>query len=135
MHTRVQKLMLFAVLSAAAPAYAHHSFAMFDAAKMVSYSGTVKTVEWANPHVWISITVLEKGVDVPYSFECGAIAVLKRGGWTRGLINPGDKVTIASHPYKDGRAGGSVDHIVLSDGRQFMAGDGLPDALRPPGVE
>ena len=44
-------------LSAAAPAFAHHSFAMFDRAKVANMSGTVKEYEWTNPHVWIHVTV------------------------------------------------------------------------------
>jgi len=124
-------LFIFAGVS---PTYAHHSFAMYDTVKTVTFKGTVKTVEWTNPHVWISIDVIDAGAPMTYSFECGAVAVLKRGGWTTGLIKPNDSVTIVSHPYKDGRAGGSVDHLILSDGRQLAAGDGLPDALRPPGA-
>ena len=40
----------------AAPALAHHSFAMFDREKVVNITGTVKEYEWTNPHVWIHIT-------------------------------------------------------------------------------
>ena len=34
----------------AAPAFAHHSFAMFDSDKTVTVKGTVKELEWTNPH-------------------------------------------------------------------------------------
>ena len=39
------------------PASAHHSFAMFDATKEVTMSGTVKEFEWTNPHSWLRVTV------------------------------------------------------------------------------
>ena len=38
------------------PVLAHHSFAMFDPEKRMTQTGTVKELEWTNPHVWIHIT-------------------------------------------------------------------------------
>ena len=44
----------------AAPALAHHSFAMFDRDKDVTMSGTVTEFEWTNPHVWIHVSVPDR---------------------------------------------------------------------------
>ena len=41
------------VLAPAAPALAHHSFAMFDQSKIVTLEGTVHEFQWTNPHAWI----------------------------------------------------------------------------------
>jgi hypothetical protein len=132
---------IFAALAAAwlaawsLAAQAHHSFAMFDMTKTLSYKGTIKQVQWTNPHVWVELTVQEKGQPVTYSFEGAAIAVLKRVGWTRDSVKAGDVVTLVGHPYKDGRPGGSIDHLILPDGRKLGTGDAIPGALRVPGVE
>jgi hypothetical protein len=120
---------------AADPAYSHHSFASFDASRMVSYKGTVKEIQWTNPHVWIELTVMEKGVPITYGFEGAAIAVLKRVGWTKDSVKAGDAITVVGHPYKDGRPGGSIEHVVLADGRQIGTGDAIPGALTVPGVQ
>jgi hypothetical protein len=120
---------------AAVPVYPHHSFASFDASKTVSYKGTVKDIQWTNPHVWIDLTVMEAGGPVTYGFEGAAIAVLKRVGWTKDSVKAGDTVTVVGHPYKDGRPGGSIEHVVLADGRQIGTGDAIPGALTVPGVQ
>src|SRR5271170_3098470 len=36
-----------------APALPHHSYAMFDRTKLAVQSGTVRTFEWTNPHVYL----------------------------------------------------------------------------------
>ena len=41
----------------AAPAFAHHSFDMFDAERTVTIQGTVKEFEWRNPHAWLPVLV------------------------------------------------------------------------------
>jgi hypothetical protein len=35
--------------AASPPAAAHHSFAVYDATKMLTVNGTVKTFQWTNP--------------------------------------------------------------------------------------
>ena len=41
----------------ACPVQAHHSFAMFDKTRVVTVQGTVRKVEWTNPHVYIFVEV------------------------------------------------------------------------------
>src|SRR5690348_3208320 len=136
MKTRHATLLFGALLFAlAASVQAHHSFAMFDMSKTVQYQGTVKELQWTNPHVWIELTVQEKDGPVTYSFEGAAIAVLKRVGWTKDSIKAGDVVTVVGHPYKNGKPGGSIDHLILADGRKLGTGDAIPGALRVPGVQ
>jgi hypothetical protein len=123
------------LLLAVRPVYSHHSFASFDVSKSISYKGVVKEIQWTNPHVWIQLTVMEGSAPVTYGFEGAAIAVLKRVGWTKDSVKAGDTITVIGHPYKDGRPGGSIEHVVLADGRQIGTGDAIPGALTVPGVQ
>lgn len=123
---------LLAIASWASVAVAHHSFAMFDSTKSVSQKGTIKELQWTNPHVWIHLTVQENGKDVVYDYEGAAVAVLKRVGWMKDSVKAGDVVTVVGHPYKDGRPGGSIEHLVLADGRKLGTGDAIPGALVVP---
>jgi len=132
---RLAALAAALLLAFAVTAQAHHSFAMFDMSKTVSFKGKVKELQWTNPHVWVELTVDEKNGPVTYAFEGAAIAVLKRVGWTKDSVKAGDVVTVVGHPYKNGKPGGSIDHLVLADGRKLGTGDAIPGALRVPGVE
>jgi hypothetical protein len=98
-----------AVALAAAPAFAHHSFAMFDSTKNVTLEGTIKEFQWTNPHSWVQIVAKDaSGKDVEYSIEGGSPNGLSRQGWKRTSLKPGDKAVLVMHPLKDGTAGGSL---------------------------
>ena len=99
-----------------APAFAHHSFAMFDNAKTVTIEGTVKDYQWTNPHSWVQLMVKDPatGKDVEWSVEAGSPNGLARQGWSRHSAKPGDKASIDIHPLKDGSAGGSLISMTVN---------------------
>jgi len=123
----VMALAICAAVSGAAGA--HHSFAMFDNTKKIDVKGTVKEIQWTNPHVWLEMVVNENGQQKTYDFEGGAVAVLKKFGWTKDTVKAGDTITLTAHPFKDGKAGGSIDFVTLADGRKIGGGDGIPGAV------
>src|SRR4051794_6085872 len=59
------------VLGAAAPALAHHSFAMFDNDHQAKLEGTVTHFQWTNPHVYIELeTLAADGAAKKWTIEC-----------------------------------------------------------------
>ena len=84
-------LLLLLWFAAAAPALAHHSFAQFDTERTVELSGTMRALEWQNPHAWIWIDILKADGSTEWQFG-GGPSTLPRDGLTRNLIQPGDKV-------------------------------------------
>jgi len=52
---------LAAMLGAAPAASAHHSFAMYEPTKTLTFKGTVKTFQWTNPHVILWVLVQPDG--------------------------------------------------------------------------
>ena len=94
----------------AGAAAAHHSFAMFDQAQTKTLVGTVKQVQWTNPHIWVQVLVPDQKSGSPqeWSIEGGSPNALSRQGWRRSSIKEGDAIEITIHPLKDGTNGGSM---------------------------
>jgi hypothetical protein len=99
------------------PTRAHHSFAMFDADRTVTLSGTVREFQFTNPHCFIQLLVDDAGKTVEWSVEMAAPAHLVTSGWTRSTVKPGDKVTVVIHPLREGSQGGSFVSATGADGR------------------
>jgi hypothetical protein len=107
-----------ALLAAAVPAGAHHSYSMFDATQNVKLSGVVQTFGWTNPHSYIEVVAPNaKGVPEKWGVECTSPAVLARAGWRSSTLKAGDQVTITIHPLRSGELGGSFVSVQLPDGR------------------
>ena len=50
-----------AAAAASWPAFAHHSFAVYDRTKVLTLKGDVKTFQWTNPHCVIWFVVKPEG--------------------------------------------------------------------------
>ena len=106
----------------ASQALAHHSFAMFDPDKTITKTGTVKELEWTNPHVWLHIMAPDDtGKQVEWSLEMQAVQQATSGGWRADIVRPGDKISIEFHPLRDGSRGGELLNATLADGRKLQA--------------
>jgi hypothetical protein len=104
-----------------APAFAHHSTAMFDMEKTVALNGTVKDFQWTQPHTWIVFDVPgAAGAQDEYGIEGMSPSYLGRNGWSKHTLNPGDKVTLSIHPLKDGRKGGFDASVTWPNGQTMF---------------
>jgi hypothetical protein len=98
---------LCAAAISVAPLAAHHSAAMFDDEKVLELNGTIKEVQWTNPHIWIQVVVDNNGQKTEWSLEGGSPNSLSRNGWRATTFKAGDAVTVRLNPMKDGSAAGS----------------------------
>jgi len=104
-------------LAAGAPAYAHHSAAMFDATKTVTMTGAVKSFTWANPHASIEmVSVDDKGAQQVWNFECSTPNILVRKGWSINSFKPGDMIKVTAHPLHDGGQAGLIMNVTTAGG-------------------
>jgi len=91
--------MIFGLCVIFAPTYAfsHHSFAAeFDGSKPVTLTGTVTKIQWMNPHAYLYVDVADEqtGDVTNWAIELGSPNGLKRNGWQRTSVKPGDVLTI-----------------------------------------
>ena len=119
MTIRVLSLAAIAAGLFALPAAAHHSFAMFDGEKTITLSGTVKEMEWTNPHSWVHLMVAEGGKMIEYPLEMQGTGQAIRLGWKPDSVKPGDKVTVEIHPLRTGGHGGQLLTVVLPSGQKL----------------
>jgi hypothetical protein len=119
------------LLIGATTAVAHHSFeAEFDAKSTIEFTGTVKTIEWVNPHGFVQVDVAnDDGTVATYRIIIGAPISLYRQGWNKDSVLPG---TIVS--FKGSRARNpnsrNVDGVVKGpDGQELWRGEGPRGSL------
>jgi hypothetical protein len=116
-----------AMLAAAVPALAHHSFsAEFDGSKTFVVKGVLTKVEWTNPHIYLYLDVSGPGGKVQqYAFSSGPPAALHRAGIKKNDFQIGQAVTITGAPAKDGTQHlGWLKMIKYADGHVFVYRDG-----------
>jgi len=126
-------LVIVALLTAAVPAMAHHSFAAeYDSTKPIELKGTVTKVEWANPHIYYYVDVKDKNGKVTnYAVEGGTPGQLYRQGWRKDSLKVGDEVTVSGFRAKDGSNHVNGRRVTLPDGKRVFGGsadDGGPGA-------
>jgi len=112
---------LVAVLFAATPAFAHHSFAAeFDAQKCSDITGVLTKVAYENPHsyVWVDVKNAAGKVEAN-TFQLSSPSNLKRGGATYGVLNGnvGKTVLVRGCASRNGEPNRfAASFIKLSDG-------------------
>jgi hypothetical protein len=154
MSPRVVFLAAGLILGFGGVAAAHHSNAAYDMDHPQTLEGTVKTVNWTNPHITFVVEPDAKNTDaksadeknaVPVSadasagttasavaspstwvFEVSSPGVLTRSGWTKRSLQPGDHAVFNYAPLRDGNPGGFLLKVMLPSGQE------LSYSLTPP---
>jgi hypothetical protein len=122
------------LLAGMAPVAAHHAVsAEFDSTKPVALKGTIKKIEWTNPHIYTNVEVKEPdGTVVVYRVEGAAPNTLFRQGWRKDDLKIGEPVTVNGIRAK---AAGSLNigqaTITTADGRKIY-GQGAGGGARGP---
>jgi hypothetical protein len=106
------------LLAVATPLLAHHSFAMFDNSRKITLKGVVREFQWTNPHSWVQLLVKnEKGETEEWTLEALSPNVLRRMGWKRNSLKPGDDIVVIFNPLRDGSHGGNLVTVTMANGQ------------------
>ena len=126
-----------ALIAGTAALGAHHAVsAEFDPSKPITIKGTIKRIEWTNPHIYTNVEVKEPdGTVVVYRVEGAAPNTLFRQGWRKEDLKIGEPVTVngirakAADSLNVGQA-----TITTADGRKIYgqgAGGGARGPVQP----
>ena len=102
---------------------AHHSFASeFDRDQPFEIEGSVKSVEWTNPHGWLHVDVEEDGQTVTYDLELPSPNALIRQGWRRNDLQPGDRIRVTGFRARTRFHVGRANEISRDTGEPIFGG-------------
>ena len=104
-------------------AHAHHSRAMFDLTRNITYRGVVKAYEWKNPHTSIVVKVGEDAKDKStvgtWNIEASSVSVMAAGGWAKSTLTTGDRITVVAHPNRNGSRDALLFYVIVPDGKRL----------------
>ena len=113
---------------------AHHSTAAeFDKGKPITFTGTVRKVQWMNPHIYTLVEVNSADGSMVYSVEGGPPNSLYRQGWRMDSLKIGETVTVTGLRAKNAASmhvGQAT--ITTTDGKRVFDGAGPAHAVAQP---
>jgi hypothetical protein len=117
-------LVIVALLLSSVALFGHHSeAAQFDTSKPIKVTGTVKKVEWMNPHVWFYVDVKDQnGATTTWGFSGLPPGMAVRKGFTKDTLKIGETIVVQGFRAKDGSNNASGLSVTFSDGRQVFPG-------------
>src|SRR5947208_10040520 len=112
------------LMALAVPVVEHHAFsAEYDSTKPITLRGTVKKMEWINPHSWMTLEVKAADGKVElWEVETGAPNSMFRRGFNRDSLPVGTELVIHGYQAKDGKNRDNGGAITFSDCRTLFLG-------------
>lgn len=108
-----------ALLLGVVPALGHHAVqAQFDFNRPLVLKGTVKRMEWINPHTYLHLDVKDDSGKVrTWALESNSVEALRKVGVVRNAIKFGDALVVNIYQSRDGSDSGFMVGLTLGDGR------------------
>ena len=95
-------LLTFGVVAVAAPVLAHHSFAEYDDKTRVTITGTLKSLNFVNPHIGYELDVRnKKGKVETWKVAGPAPSAWRAAGWVKSDFAIGEEMTLTGFPKRE----------------------------------
>ena len=96
--------------------FAHHSIeGSFDTTTEMTVEGEIIEFQWTNPHIWVWMNVEGPDGVTRWGLEGMSPNFLRRRGWDKNALKPGDHVRVLIFPLKNGQAGGTFLRVTFED--------------------
>ena len=119
MKTSLAAIVLLALVLAAIPLSAHHSWPV-NMEKLVTVKGTVTDFTWENPHPMMTLEVkTDDGKVEKWQVGGPAINRMEANGWTKTTVKAGDVITGTGYQFSDGQKIIRLERVVLPDGKEM----------------
>lgn len=120
------------ILTVAVPALAHHAVAaQYDMDKQGEWTGTLKKMEFINPHSMLHLDVTNPdGTKTEWVFQTTAVGALRQRGLARtgpGSLEVGAKYTVKGFPARNGNPMGFMKTLVFPDAKEVLFWFGDPN--------
>ena len=108
----MKKLMTAAALAIALPvaAYAHHGWSSYDANKVLTVKGKLRTLSWANPHGMATMDWQGKR----WTVVLAPTSRMEARGLSQAMMAPGKPVTLVGYPKLDGTAEMRIERVIAA---------------------
>ena len=128
-------LALCASAAVAAPAWAHHSFAMYDQTVTKTLTGKLtRYVPGANHAQLLFVVVdndgnpvMKDGKPMQFGVETGSAIAMARSGVTVKTMAEGSFITVRFYPLRDGRDFGALAGMLVTCGNAMPKGGCTPE--------
>jgi len=102
------------------PVFAHHSTLPFDGKHPTTIRGVVTEYDWRNPHSYVHLDVKDDAGNVEHwIIETESVILLRRLGWTKDLLKPGDAISSTGARSKNGARIMRCKVLDLPNGREL----------------
>ena len=127
-----------AALGFSTSALAHHGFGLFDRSKDAVITGTIKSIDFVNPHSYLYLDADQQGGGtIAMRCEMRAATLMRRSGWSKEMFIPGARATIYGFMHRQDPGSCYLEDIKIGEAAELNRNDqiehsGLDTSERPP---
>jgi len=113
-----------AALGFSASTFAHHGFGLFDRSKDAVITGTIKSIDFVNPHSYLYLDADQPGGGtIAMRCEMRAATLMRRSGWTKEMFAPGARATIFGFMHRQDPGSCYLEDIKIGDAAELNRND------------
>ncbi len=107
-----------------ATAFAHHGFGLFDRTQDAIFTGTIKSIEFVNPHAYLYLDAdTADGGTIAMRCEMRAATLMRRSGWSKEMFIPGARATIHGYRHRQDPGSCYLEEITIGEAQELNRND------------